>query len=371
MKIVRIEALALRFPFPRARKFTGQTMTHTDNVIVQVTTDEGLTGIGEAMARPYVYGESYVSILHALKEWIAPLLLGADPFDIERIWHGFDRIAFNFTAKGAADVALHDLMAQACGLPLHRMLGGWTDSVRLTWIIPFYAIGEMVTEAEQQFAAGFRSFKVKVGEDPAKDVELVKCLRDTLGPDALIYADANEGYDLPTAIRTLHRMEEYGLAFIEDPLPVDDREGRTLLCAATLVPILADETAKTVEEARREVAQRTAGIVDIKIPRTGYFLSRRILSLAEAAGVPCLVGGQGECGVGALASAHFAAAFRNTQRYPSEVSGPLRLAEDILLHPFPVVDGRVRLPNVPGTGVQLDAERVRRLRIDGWQESVP
>jgi L-alanine-DL-glutamate epimerase-like enolase superfamily enzyme len=370
MKVVRIEATAIRIPFPRARKFTGHTLTHTDNVLLKLTTDEGLVGIGEAMARPYVYGESHISIMHALKEWLAPLLLGVDPFDIERVWSGFDRIAFNFTAKGAADVALHDLMAQAVGLPLYKFLGGWTDQVPLTWIIPFYSINEMVSEAEQQFGAGYRSFKVKVGEDPAKDIELIKCLRTALGAEALIYADANEGYDLPTAVRTIRSMEAYGLAFVEDPLPVDDHEGRRRLCQSITVPILADESAKTVAEAHQELTRGTAGIVDIKIPRTGYFLSRKILNLAEAAGIPCLVGGQGESGVGALASAHFAAAFRNAQRYPSEVSGPVRLTEDTLLEPFPVVNGTVRLPSAPGTGVRLNEELVRKLETAAWKESL-
>jgi L-alanine-DL-glutamate epimerase-like enolase superfamily enzyme len=224
-------------------------------------------------------------------------------------------------------------------------------------------LSEMVQEALEMRARGFKAFKVKVGIDSEKDVQVIKALRENLGSDVLLYADANMAYSVSTAVRTLRRMEEFGLAFVEEPLPVWDQKGRLKVSRSISIPIMGDESVFTPQEVAREIELGAIGIISIKTPRTGYTLSLKIVHMAENAGIPCLIGTQAETGVGTLASAHFGAARRNVS-YPSEISFFLSLKDDLLAEPISLQDGVIELPRRPGNGAILDEEKIKRYRMD-------
>jgi L-alanine-DL-glutamate epimerase-like enolase superfamily enzyme len=225
------------------------------------------------------------------------------------------------------------------------------------------SVSEMVQEALEMRAKGFKAFKVKVGIDPEKDVQVIKALRENLGSDVLLYADANMAYSVSTAVRTLRRMEEFDLAFVEEPLPVWDQKGRLKVSRSISIPIMGDESVFTPQEVAREIELGAIGIISIKTPRTGYSLSLKIVNMAETAGIPCLMGTQAETGVGTLASAHFGAARRNVS-YPSEISFFLSLTDDLLAEPIALKDGFIELPKHPGNGAILDEEKIKQYRMD-------
>jgi L-alanine-DL-glutamate epimerase-like enolase superfamily enzyme len=364
MKITRVEAIPFKIPYKTPLKWgLAGYLEAAEHVLVRVHTDAGVVGAAEATPRPTIYGESQASIVHAIRDWFTPMITGMDPCHIEKIWAKLETIHWNPTAKGAIDLALYDAVAKSYEVPLWEMLGGFSDRLPMSWMLGMRSIPEMVQEAQDMSARGFKAFKVKVGIEPEKDLQVMKALRESLGRDVLIYADANMAYSVSTAIRTIKKMEEYGLAFVEEPVPAWDWKGRLKVARAISIPILGDESVFTPQDVAREIDLGAIGLISIKTPRTGYTLSLKIVHLAEMAGIPCLMGTQAETGVGTLASAHFGAARRNVS-YPSEISFFLSLKDDLLAEPIALKDGFIQLPNRPGNGAVLDEDKIKRYRMD-------
>jgi len=364
MKITQVEAIPFKIPYKTPLKWgVSGYLEAADHVLVKVHTDSGVVGVAEATPRPTIYGESQASILHAIRTWFAPMIMGLDPAHTEKIWPKFEGIYWNPTAKGAVDLALYDAVAKSRGVPLWEMLGGHSDRISVAWTLGLRPVPEMVEEAVTMRATGFKAFKVKVGIDPEKDIQVIKAPRENLGSDVVLYADGNMAYSVSTAIWTVKRMEEFGLAFVEEPVPVWDQKGRLKISQAISIPIMGDESVFTPQDAAREIDLGAIRIISIKTPRTGYTLSLKIADMAETAGIPCLLGSQAETGLGTLASAQFAAARRNFS-YPGEVSFYLALKDDLLAEPISLKDGIIELPRRPGNGAVLDEEKIKKYRMD-------
>jgi L-alanine-DL-glutamate epimerase-like enolase superfamily enzyme len=334
-----------------------------EHVLVRIRTDEGIVGCAEATPRPTIYGESQRSIVFAIEQWFKPMIVGKDPFAVETIWGELETIYWNPTAKGAIDLALHDIQARAADLPAYRFMGGWSNRVPLSCMIGLNPIEVMVEEALKRKEEGLKGFKVKVGLDPHNDVRLIKALRDALGEEVLIYVDGNQAYSIDQAILTLSAMEEYAIGLVEEPIPIWNRRGRLEVARRLSIPIMGDESVFTPYEVAREIELGAIGAISIKTPRTGYYLSRKIIQMAEMAGIGCLVGTQSESHLGTLPSAHFAAAFRNI-RYPSEISFFLNIEDSLLQEPIRMVDGAIELSDRPGFGIDLDEGKLQRYRLD-------
>lgn len=363
MRISRVEAIPVNIPYHHPVRWATGYADTADHVVVRVETDAGLVGITEAVPRPSIYGESQVGAVHALTEWIAPLLVGEDPFALERIWMKLNQIAYNHTVKGAIDLALHDIAAQAAGVPLWRYLGGWTDRVQVTWMVHLKSPGEVAEEVQAQADRGFRCFKLKGGVDPKGDVEMVRLIRRQLGDQVSLYVDANQGYTMTQALQTCKALAELGVLFIEEPLPVGNLPARRQLARANLLPVLGDDSCFTPADVARELAAGAVQILSIKPPRTGAALTRRIIALGEAHGAPCLIGTQGEAMLGTLASAHVGAAFAQF-KYPGEFSLFTLLTDDLLAESLRIEGGWIHLPDRPGIGAVLDPDKVDRYRVD-------
>jgi L-alanine-DL-glutamate epimerase-like enolase superfamily enzyme len=138
---------------------------------------------------------------------------------------------------------------------------------------------------------------------------------------------------------------------------------RKKVADATSVPILADDSVFSLTDVRRELHDAAIGVVGIKIARTGIHESMRIVHMAEGYGLPCWIGSQGVSGVGAMASAHFAAAFRNVT-YPADLSTPLKQEDDLLLQPIDIREGKLHIADAPGAGAKVDEDKLTRYRLD-------
>lgn len=365
MKITGVEARPFRIPLKMVTKWATGSQDAAEHVLVKVATDGGITGYAEAPPRPTIYGESIASIKSAIDRWFGPAVIGMDPFEIAKMWDKFDRIPVNNTAKGAIDIALHDIMGKALNLPCYKLLGYWMDKVQMCWCVNLNPINDMVREAQEMIGAyGFKTLKLKVGVDPDKDVEMVRTMRKELGDSISMYVDANQGYDPFTAVRVLSTMADYGITMVEEPCHVNDKKGRKLVADRLRIPLLGDESCFTPSDVMREIELNTLRVVNIKTARTGFTLSRKIVNLCEQAGIRNLHGLQGDTGIGSVASAQFCAAFKNTSHYhSSEASFFLLLEEDFLMEPLMIKDGWLMLPDKPGLGVQIDEQKFRRFEI--------
>ncbi len=365
MKISNIEVIPFKIPLKAGFHFqyTLRTSKFRDHVLIRIHTDEGIVGTAEAPPKPHIYGETQQSIIAVIQGKIAPSLIGMHPFDLEKIHHRMETVKQNLTAKGAIDIALHDIMGQFMGLPIYRMLGGWNEGkVPISWMMGIKSAGEMAKEALEFYKQGIKTFKIKVGNDAQQDIINFRAIRESVGNGATLYIDPNQGYSPVDAIKVIKEMEKYGLAWAEEPVLISAGPRRQQVAQSISVPIAGDESCYTPSMVAREIEAGVIGLVVVKIARTGYYQSRKILHLCEQAGVDCVIGGQGDTGIGTIAAVHFAKAFKHI-KYPIENSAFLRQEDDILETPLTIKDGFIEISDKPGLGVKIDQDKLEKYRL--------
>ena len=365
MKITSVDAIPFRIPMKRVEHFATGSILSLDHVLVRIRTDEGLVGHAEAPPRSMIYGESIPSVVHAIREWFAPSMIGLHPADTEKVFAVLDRVEHNSAAKAAIDIALHDIIGQSAGLPLYRLLGGWTDDVELTYILGLGTPEEVAEQAAGIVAAhGIKTFKLKAGLDPDRDTAMLKAVRKALGPSVRLYLDANHSLPSLVAAKAMKRWEPYDVAWVEEPCPAWDRAGRALIARSTTIPMMADESCKTIAAVTAEIAFGHSRLISVKTGGTGYTLSNRIRVLCEAHGIVPVSGSQSDSDLGAIAAAHFNAAHQSLAQGPAELTSYLDAAGELLEQPIVIRNGRFRVPDGPGLGVTIDERRLAQYRLD-------
>jgi L-alanine-DL-glutamate epimerase-like enolase superfamily enzyme len=364
MRVTSIDAT----PFSLRRKAVVKARTtagdRSNHVLVQVRTDDGPVGTAEALSKVMIYGETQASIVAIIQEKIAPLLVGLDPLELDEADRRLSEVPANNSARAAVDIALHDLVGQIAGLPLHRLWGGSRTVQLVSWTVGIRAPQEMADEAAAMNRDhGINAFKVKGGETPTDDVEAIRLIRQAL-PAAQISLDANEGYTAKTAIRTLTQMSQYDVAYVEEPIPHHDRLGRVEAARAIPMPILGDDSCFTLPDVMRELELGAIGMISIKTPRTGFSQSFKILGMAEANGVPCVVGTAVGGALSSVAALQFSCS-RASLSAPSENSFGINLHSDIVRNAPAVAGGRLEVPQGPGLGVEVSAEDLAALTAAG------
>jgi L-alanine-DL-glutamate epimerase-like enolase superfamily enzyme len=366
MIITKIEAISFHLPFdPDLHlKFAYRTSSGADHVLVRVSTNEGLTGIAEAPARPEIYGETQASIVAIIDKYFGPYIKGKNPFELEDIHSKLDHIPYNYCAKAAIDIAIHDIIGKALNVPVYQLLGGKSrDSIPLSWMVSMNSTKKMVEECQRFWEMGIKGFKIKTGLDFTDDLEKFRAIRQTLGKNAILYIDANQGYkSIKNAIKFIQKLEEDGLAYVEEPFPVENKRGRLEASRAISVPMMGDESCFTPADVARELALGAIGIVLVKIARTGFYKTKKILYLCQEEGIPCIIGSQGDSSIGAAASAHAAVAFQNIL-FPAEISYHLRMKGELLKSPLTISKGELVVPVGPGLGVEIDEEALAIFRV--------
>lgn len=358
MKITQVRAFPFALPLEEPLKWATGSMSSAEHVLIRIMTSEGIEGYGEAVPRTTIYGETQKSIVEIVNNVMGPQLVGLDPLDREQIWGRMSPIIWNPTAKGAIDVALYDIIGKHFGVPVYRLLGGWSNKVPLSWMVGLKPISGMLEEVEAKLRLGIKSFKLKGGIDPKKDIDVVRAVRERFGPEVRLYLDANQGYDVASAI-LVAREVGHEMACIEEPLPVWDSWGRKKVAQSITLPILADESVFTVNDVLTQLEMGVIGQLSIKIPRTGFTHSKKIVHLCEAFNIPIQMGTQGETTLGTMAAAHFAAAHRQVS-LPSEISYYLAIKDSIINEEITLEEGSIVVPDRPGLGVSVNEEKLSR-----------
>jgi L-alanine-DL-glutamate epimerase-like enolase superfamily enzyme len=366
MRLESIEAIPYRIPMTKPLHFASGEVHHIEHVLLRLTTSDGIVGIADVPPRPYTYGETQQSVITMLTEVFRDALVGADPLDRAAIHARLARTVGNPTAKGAVDIALWDIIGKSVGLPVHRLLGGYTQSLSVSHMVGFGSGPEMVAEAERYIEQyGIRTFKIKVGRRPLSlDIDLCFALREGLGPDVELYLDANRGWTAAEAVRVLDATADLGLTFFEEPDDAKEILGRRRLVQLSRIPIVADESAPSLGDAAREIQTGGANALSIKTARTGFTESQKILSYAEALGIEILMGNQIDTQLGSTATVTFGAAFEYSSRHPAELSNFLDMADDLIAVPLVIRDGTVAAPTIPGVGMDVDPDKLTAYRLD-------
>lgn len=370
MHIVSVDATAIAIPIFRTHKIASFTLNSGYFVIVELHTDDGLIGYGEAPLSmgPVFPEETWQGALSLICDYFAPHLVGRDPFDAEAIMLALDRAATrNFTTKCAIEFALYDLMGKAIDRPVYDLLGGaYQPEIPLSWSLAIGDPEEDAREAAERVADGQRIFKVKFGFlEPATDIVRFQAIRAAVGDDVDLRIDVNQGWTPEIAIPTIRRIEQLGLhpTFIEQPVPAWDIKSLARITRAVDTPIMVDEGLFTLRDAQAVIELEAADIFAIKIMKHGgYRRAKQIAALAESANIPCYVGSNLETGLASLACLHFVASTPNVT-YGCELFGPKLLTDDILVFPVEYGPGVVHCPDRPGIGASIDREKLDRYRL--------
>lgn len=313
------------------------------------------------------FGETQASVALQLRDRLIPAILGKDPTRIEARQIELDRaLPMNPRAKAGINMALFDLAGKALDTPVYNLLGGLVrDRIPLSWSIGIMPFAEGVSESADMVERGFTILKIKTGarERPMDDAEMVRQVRETVGPDVHLRADANQGYDVPTAIRVIQAMEDADLESIEQPVHQNDLDGMAEVRRAVRCYVMADESANSARDVSAIAAKRAADLISIYIVNgRGILGAREMATVAEVAGMGSYIGGALEGPIAARACLHFGASTPGV-RFGCEMSGQFLLEEDLGAEPIPFVDGCLMVPDGPGLGGDLDPAKVQRYEI--------
>lgn len=383
MKIHRIETIPIRLPTRRAHQWASLTTPIGVYVIVRLTADEGLVGLGEAPAlkdwggdHMKYYGETPQTTVHIINDILAPALVGKDPCEIALLHAVMDQAVRGYPyAKAAIDMALYDVVGKAFKIPAYQLLGGrYRRRVTIAHSIGLMGIDKAVEEALQVKDEGIKAIKLKGGQEPKRDVELVKQIRKAIGPEIQIAVDANQGYPTPkVAIQTIQAMEEYGIRYMEQP--VEGIDALAEVAQRVDTAIMADESAWTPQDVMEIIRKKAAEIISLYTTKPGgLFKAKKVAAVAEAAALQCNVNGSVETGVGNGANLHLAASTAVASlACVVPVSTPkgkgkkgiagIYYQDDIVTEPFEYSDGDIVVSSRPGLGVELDEEKIKYYRV--------
>ena len=366
MKITKVEAFPIRAP--RAHRFAAAqaVLTHSDFALVTVNTDAGVTGYGEVSSALFCYRLD-PSHAYDINAYLGPALVGQDPLGIPALVERMDRtLRGGRQAKSGIEMALWDIAGKAAGLPVYRLLGGKArPAVPLNWTVGFTEPDQAAAEAALYVETHrVRSIRLKIGRPGDIDARAVAAVRRRLGPEVPIRVDANEYYRSPKdAISAIRLLEPHTIQLVEQPLAAADLLGHAEVRLAVSAPILLDESIQTPRDALAAVQTRAADAFNVYVSESGGLMrAQQIIAIAEAAGLPCLIGTMGELQIASAAAAHLGVSCANIP-FTCDLVGPLRYDESIVHEPLRLEDGLLYPPEGPGLGVTLNWDVINRWRV--------
>jgi L-alanine-DL-glutamate epimerase-like enolase superfamily enzyme len=368
MKLDRIELFPLCYPFIGTWKFLDGFPGHTV-VLVKATADDGSCGWGQSMAVPRWSCETLETVLVVLRKYFAPAVVGLDPLDLEAAQQALDRtLAPAFStgmplARAGLDMALHDLAGKLTGRSLAELWGRPTGGpITLSWTVTSVSLDAAEAELATARQRGYRNFNLKVGSDPAFDVQLATLVR-RLVPDGFLWADANGGYDVATALDVAPRLADAGVDVLEAPLRPNRISGYQALRRQHALPITMDEGLVSPVEVEEFIRLGMVDGITIKPSRAGGLESaRRQIEIALDAGLFFLGSGLTDPDVALAASLALYSSYGLAK--PAALNGPQFLPSDILAAPLPIVGDQARVPAGPGLGITVDEAKVQPLLVE-------
>ena len=369
MRITSIHTVPVRTPMREPLVWPGGTRLSASGLLVEIHTDDGLVGVGEAP------GPTLPTIRTIIDAELTQFLVGQDPLRTEWLVHRMEEFTRNWSRIGAyaiagIEMALLDIKGKALGVPVAELLGGFCR--RHVPVVGYLFIDDPEANARKAAAfveAGYTELKLKVGRDFGQDHDTIAAIRDAVGTDVKIRIDANMIWSVPAAIRAIRGLEKFDLQYVEQPVPDFDVAGMATVRRAVGVPIAADEGCTDIRSAL-ELIKAEACDVFVVYPSEagGLTRARQIASLADAAGKWCAIGSWAELGPATMANAHVVASSSNFP-FASDTHYPLQEL-DVLSEPLEMGNGLVEVTDAPGLGVEIDRDAVERLANIQVRESV-
>lgn len=366
MRITAVRAVPVRVP--RRSTFDSALGSHavTEAGIVVVETDEGIRGFGEISL---VWHGNGARLCRDVADLVGPAVVGMDAFALTSVMAA-TRAALEFgrhtvTVSAAVEMAVLDAQGRALGVPVVDLLGGVaTERVPLSMSLSMAPVPEVLAQARGYLEQGFHTVKVKGARDAEHLLDVVTGLRREFGAALGIRVDLNMACrQVKEALQVVLRLEPLGVLSVEQPLPAADLDGMALLRERTTIPVMADESVWTPEDAWRTLRRGAADLVNVYVAEAGGLTAARtIAELCGLAGAGVAVGSMPELGIGTAAAAHFACSVPGLE-HPSDVAGLRYHADDVAVVDVDIRDGSLRPPTQPGLGVEIDEDRLARYAL--------
>lgn len=359
MRITSVESFLVEMPqkepiAPYQSRYRAASTTKS--VLFRIETDTGLVGWGET---PQVYlGEQLTGREAAA---VRTKLVGMDPMSIAAVYAdlGLDQTYI----QSAVEMALWDIVGKACRQPVYRLLGGpYRTSIELAACMGIQSYERAGQIARLYVDMGFTTLKTKAGRDPEEDLNMVRGIRDAVGDRLALRIDPNTGYSPSVCEQLAKELERYNLQYFEQPMPADLLDDSARIRKVTSTPLALNESVTNMQVVREILAKKAA---DVLLPDTyqcgGIWAVKLIADVAASAGVPCVMHCAHDLGPKTAAMLHLAAC---TPNFPlANDCTYYGLADDVLVHPFLIANGRMAVPEAPGLGIEVDPNKVRKYQL--------
>jgi L-alanine-DL-glutamate epimerase-like enolase superfamily enzyme len=353
MKIKSIHVWSADLGNTKPYTIAFKTIDEVLNAFVEITLDNGITGIGAANPSEYVTGEHLNQTLAALADANLAFLIGRDIRELNQllfeIWTKFPTTP---AARAALDIALHDAFTRHLGIPLVKYLGQKIKSMPTSNTIGIKNVEETLKEAAEYGKLGFKALKIKIGINLDEDIERLVKLREKFGNQFMIRIDANQGYTVEKTIELYHKTKNLNLELIEQPLPAKAIDDLRRLPNEVKAVVAADESLLTPTDALNLIKPtRAVGIFNIKLMKCGGISQGlKIADIGLTEGIDLFWGCNDESIISITAALHVAFACSNTKYI--DLDGSLDLARDIVKSGFVLKDGIMSCSDKPGLGVE-------------------
>ncbi|VTU42845.1 MULTISPECIES: muconate/chloromuconate family cycloisomerase [Comamonadaceae] len=366
--IESIDTRIVDLPLKKVHNHSNSSHSHQSLLFLTLRTSSGVVAYGEGgtpAGTPFWGGESIETMKQVVDRYLAPALIGENLFGHETLLLLMDRVASaNFFAKAAVDVVLHDAVGRILGLPVSAFYGGRVrESMPVLWVLVSGNAGVDIEDAENQLEnRRHRTFKIKMGlSDPRSEtervVQTVKAIH-AMETRAIVTVDLNQAWDFPTCMQYLPRLQDAGVAMVEQPLPKWQLEGLSNLSARLNIPIAADESLWDFRDAFTCFKAGVTGLYGVKVGKGGGIRrAYKAAAIAEAAGIPIYGGMALESSIGTAAALQLFSALP-TLAWDCELVGPLLLADDLATTATQYREYEIVVPQGVGLGVEPDLDKI-------------
>ncbi len=361
MKVEKLVLGKIKIPLKKPFKTAFRTAHFVEDVVVKLYSPSGRVGYGSAAPIFPLTGETPESIASCIVNHIQPQIMGISFDSFEKILTNLHAInaSYNCSARAAVEMALYDLYAQSLNLPLYQLLGGYRSIVFTDLTISQNPLEVMVADALVALDEGFSELKLKLGSEPLRDFAKAEAVRLAVGPKVGLSVDANQAWEPKQALQIIKKLETLNISFVEQPVLAKNISHLAFVTQHVNVPILADESVFTPQDALQIVVHQAANMINIKLAKAGgIFNALQILNIAQSAQLECLMGSLLESPIAITAAAHFAAAKKAITK--CDLDSLALIAENPVLGGARREGNAIFLDNTPGLGIHdiLDLQKI-------------
>lgn len=381
--IKTIELTPIHVPF---KEYVKKTLTETegglgmaipaeeewlggDFIICKLISQDGTEGIGEAFVWLPETGVSPAQIIDSIKNALSHYVLGENPFNIEKMMKRMDNnVSRSEVAKGLIDIACYDLMGKLANKPTYELIGGKAvDEIPLCALIPLASPMLMRGVTKSFMKKGFQTFRLKLGRSISEDIEIMESIRKAIGEDKRLRVDYNQAYNPPDAVRAIKAIEPYGLDVAEQPVNKDDYMGMAYVQKHVDTPLMSHEGQFSLTDIITLVELGAIKTIGINSERPGGTLKAlKAINYAEMKGFGVVLHNQ-PLGIASAWQVNLAAAKFHSLGHAIELFGHEMMEDDLIKTPLDYSGGKVKVPEGPGWGIDLDEEALQKYAVDSTE----